>query len=69
MGGAVRLRAAVYAILIASGKVGWLAAASIAMGWPAFGLLLFVSYRYVPQRLRQLGAPDPRHPTDSLSAR
>ena len=56
------LRAGVYAILIASGKVGWLAAASIAMGWPAFGLLLFVSYRYVPQRLRQLGAPDPRHP-------
>lgn len=56
------LRAGVYAVLIASGKVGWLAAASIAMGWPAFGLLLFVSYRYVPQRLRQLGAPDPRHP-------
>lgn len=55
------LRAGVYAVLIASGKVGWLAAASIAMGWPAFGLLLFVSYRYVPQRLRQLGAPDPRH--------
>jgi hypothetical protein len=55
------VRAGVYAILIASGKVGWLAAASIAMGWPAFGLLLFVSYRYVPQRLKQLGAPDPRH--------
>lgn len=55
------LRAGVYAILIASGKVGWLAAASIAMGWPAFGLLLFISYRYVPQRLKQLGAPDPRH--------
>ena len=27
------------------------------MGWPAFGLLLFVSYRYLPRRLTQLGAP------------
>ena len=32
-------RAAVYAVLIATGRVGWLAAASVAMGWPAFGLL------------------------------
>jgi len=53
-------RAAVYAVLIGTGRVGWLAAASIAMGWPAFGLLLFISYRYVPQRLKQLGAPPPR---------
>ena len=30
------------------------------MGWPAFGLLMFASYRYVPQRLKQLGAPPPR---------
>jgi hypothetical protein len=53
-------RGAVYAVLIATGRVGWLAAASIAMGWPAFGLLLFLSYRYVPRRLEQLGAPPPR---------
>ena len=66
------LRAAVYAVLICLGQAsGWLAAASIAMGWPAFGLLLFASYRYVPKRLEQLGAPDPRHRSaraDSLSA-
>jgi uncharacterized membrane protein len=54
------VRAAVYAVLIASGKVGWLAAASIVMGWPAFGLLIFGSYRYGPMRLEQLGAPAPR---------
>jgi hypothetical protein len=53
-------RAAVYGVLIATGRVGWLAAASVAMGWPAFGLLMFLSYRFVPQRLAQLGAPDPR---------
>jgi len=55
-------RAAVYAVLIATGRVGWLAAASVAMGWPAFGLWMFLSYRFVPTRLAQLGAPDPRHP-------
>jgi hypothetical protein len=53
-------RAGVYAILIATGRVGWLAAASVAMGWPVLGLLMFASYRYVPRRLAQLGAPDPR---------
>jgi hypothetical protein len=53
-------RAGVYAVLIASGRVGWLAAASIVMGWPAFGLLMFASYRYVPRRLEQLGAPPPK---------
>jgi hypothetical protein len=56
------VRAAVYAVLIASGKVGWLAAASLVMGWPAFGLLLFLSYRYMPRRLSQLGVPPPRAP-------
>jgi len=50
-------RAAVYAVLIAAGKAGWLAVASVTMGWPAFLLLLFASYRYVPRRLDQLGAP------------
>jgi len=54
------LRAAVYAYLIYLGKPGGLAAASLGLGWPAFGLLMFVSYRYVPRRLEQLGAPDPR---------
>ena len=36
-------RAAVYGVLIATGRVGWLAAASVAMGWPAFGLWMFLS--------------------------
>jgi hypothetical protein len=56
------LRAAIYAVLIATGRVGWLAAGSVAMGWPLFGLWMFLSYRWVPIRLAQLGAPDPRHP-------
>ncbi len=55
--GLFAFRAAVYAVLIAAGKVGWLAVASVTMGWPAFLLLLFVSYRYLPRRLEQLGAP------------
>jgi hypothetical protein len=54
------LRASVYAVLIAAGRVGSLAVASVAMGLPAFGLLLFLGYRYVPRRLAQLGAPNPR---------
>ena len=54
------LRAAVYAVLIYYGRVGSLAVASIAMGLPAFGLLLFLGYRYVPRRLEQLGAPPPQ---------
>jgi Protein of unknown function (DUF3159) len=54
------LRAGIYAVLIALGQAGWLAAASIVMGWPAFIGLLWVSYRYVPRRLEQLGAPPPR---------
>ena len=75
-------RATVYAVLIAAGKAGWLAAASIAMGWPAFLLLLYASYRYLPRRLAQLGAPErpdrtepparpapPRAPTPSRGGR
>jgi hypothetical protein len=54
-------RASVYGVLIATGRVGWLAVASIAMGLPAFGALIFLGFRYVPRRLAQLGAPDPRH--------
>jgi len=54
------LRACVYAVLIAAGRVEALGVANVAMGLPAFALLLFVGYRYVPRRLEQLGAPDPR---------
>jgi hypothetical protein len=54
------IRAAVYAVLIAAGKAGWLAAASIVMGWPAFALLMFGSFRYGPRRIDQLGGPPPR---------
>ena len=57
------LRAAVYAVLIYLAKPGGLAAASLGLGWPAFGLLMFASYRFVPKRLEQLGAPDP-HPAE-----
>jgi hypothetical protein len=60
--GLFAFRAVVYAILIAAGSVGALAAASVVMGWPAFGLLLFLSYRYLPRRLTQLGAPLPHMP-------
>jgi hypothetical protein len=55
--GLFAFRALVYLVLISAGKAGWLAVASVAMGWPAFLLLLFFSYRYVPWRLAQLGAP------------
>ncbi len=55
--GLFAFRATVYAVLIAAGKAGWLAAASVAMGWPAFLILVYLSYRYVPRRLDQLGAP------------
>jgi hypothetical protein len=54
------LRGVVYAVLIYLAKPGGLAAASLGLGWPAFGLLMYASYRYVPKRLEQLGAPDPR---------
>jgi hypothetical protein len=57
--GLFALRAAVYAVLIPLGSTGALAAASVVMGWPAFGLLAFISYRYLPRRLEQLGAPVP----------
>ena len=60
--GLFAFRAGVYAVLIAAGKAGWLAVASVAMGWPAFLALLFFSYRYVPWRLERLGAPPrPEH--------
>jgi hypothetical protein len=57
--GLFAFRAIVYAVLIGAGSVGALAAASVVMGWPAFGLLAFVSYRFLPRRLTQLGAPLP----------
>jgi hypothetical protein len=57
--GLFAFRAAVYAVLIPIGSTGALATASIVMGWPAFGLLLLASYRYLPRRLEQLGAPVP----------
>ena len=60
--GLFAFRAIVYAVLIAAGSAGALAAASVVMGWPAFGLLLFLSYRDLPRRLTQLGAPVPHTP-------
>ena len=55
--GLFAFRALVYLVLISAGKTGWLAVASVAMGWPAFLALVFFSYRYTPRRLDQLGAP------------
>jgi hypothetical protein len=56
------LRAVVFLVGILAGEVEFLGVASLAMGLPAFGALLFFGYRWVPKRLAQLGAPDPRHP-------
>ena len=56
------LRAVVFLAGILAGKVGFLGVAVVVMGLPAFGLLLLFGYRWVPKRLEQLGAPDPRHP-------
>ncbi|MDA0180668.1 DUF3159 domain-containing protein [Solirubrobacter phytolaccae] len=56
------LRAIVFLVGILAGEVEFLGVASLAMGLPAFGLLLFFGYRWVPKRLAQVGAPDPRHP-------
>ena len=67
--GLFAFRAVVYAVLIPAGKAGALAAASVCMGWPAFGLLLFLSYRYVPRRLDQLGAPVRTRPDQSRARR
>jgi hypothetical protein len=57
--GLFALRAVLYGIFIALGKTGWLAAASVVLGWPAFLGLLWLTYRYTPRRLAQLGAPEP----------
>jgi hypothetical protein len=59
------LRALVFLAGILAGKVGFLGVASLAMGLPAFGALLFFGYRWVPKRLEQLGAPDPRKPAEA----
>lgn len=56
------LRALVFLVGILAGEVEFLGVASLAMGLPAFGALLWFGYRWVPKRLAQLGAPDPRHP-------
>jgi len=56
------LRALVFLAGILAGQVEFLGVAVLALGLPAFGALLFFGYRWVPRRLEQLGAPDPRHP-------
>ncbi len=49
------LRAILYAILIAAGREGALAATSVVLGWPAFLGILWFSWRWVPRRLTQFG--------------
>jgi intracellular septation protein A len=53
------LKAAVYLLLILAGEAAVLAGVSFALGWPAFVLLLWLSFRYVAWRLRKLEAPAP----------
>lgn len=53
------VRAVLMGILIAAGRVGWLATVSLLLGWPCFLALVWLTYRYVPRRLDQLGAPPP----------
>jgi len=49
------LRAILYAILIAAGREGALAATSVVLGWPAFLGILWFTWRWVPRRLTQFG--------------
>jgi hypothetical protein len=53
--GLFAIRAVLYALLIAAGREGALAATSIVLGWPAFLGVVWLSYRYIPRRLEQLG--------------
>lgn len=56
--GLFALRAAVYTVFIAAGREELLGASVLVLGWPAFALLAFGTFKYVPWRLRRLGAPD-----------
>lgn len=61
-------RAAVRAVLIGSGQVGWLAVATLATGWPAFAVLIVATYAYVDRRLVRLGGPSVDQVRRRLSA-
>lgn len=50
-------RAGLQWVLVLRGELGWLTAARIATGWPAFALLLLATYAYVGRRLERLGGP------------
>lgn len=50
-------KAVVQYLLAEAGQLGWLAVARIATGWPAFAVLLVVTYAYVGRRLAALGGP------------
>jgi hypothetical protein len=56
------LKAAVYLLLILAGEAAVLAGVSFALGWPAFVVLVWLSFRYVAWRLRRLSAPAPPEP-------
>ena len=51
------LRAVLYVIFIAQGKTGLLATVSLILGYPAFAVVAFASYRLLPKRLDTFGAP------------
>jgi hypothetical protein len=57
--GLFALRSVVFGVLIVLGEVGALGAAALLLGWPAFALVALWSWKWVPRRLEQLGAPRP----------
>jgi hypothetical protein len=58
--GLFALRSVVFGVLIVLGEVGALGAAALLLGWPAFALVALWSWKWVPRRLQQLGAPRPK---------
>jgi Protein of unknown function (DUF3159) len=55
--GLCALRAGVYLLLIDAHQVGWLAAVSTVLGWPAFAALLIATYAFVRRRVTALQRP------------
>jgi hypothetical protein len=51
------VRGGVEATLASAGALGALAVSRVVTGWPAFALLVLVTYAYVPWRLDELSGP------------
>lgn len=52
------VKAVVQYLLSRADQLGWVAVVRIATGWPAFAVLIVVTYGYVSRRLVALDAPD-----------